>query len=158
MKNLFLTSLLVLNITTSVFSQNKKTKSEKMSDSLWTSVYTFCKTSEKYLDNECVTQTDVNNFISYVYKSMPDSLQSSEFCFPYTVSKNQALVYLTEQTKDMVGQKCVFTWGSWDGWDGKSPYTGFRFDISHNGYKDQFLVIVSTTNQVHCIFSVNSKI
>lgn len=158
MKNLFLTSLLVLNITTSVFSQNKKTKSEKMSDSLWTSVYKFCKTSEKHLDNESVTQTDVNNFISYVYKSMPDSLQSSEFCFPYTVSKNQVLVFLTEQTKDMVGQKCIFTWGSWDGWDGKSPYTGFRFDISHNGYKDQFLVIVSTTNQVHCIFSVNSKI
>ena len=115
MRNLILTSLLVLNITTSVFSQNKKTKSEKMSDSLWTSVYTFCKTSEKYLDNECVTQTDVNNFISYVFRCMPDSIQSTEFCFPYTVSKNQALVYLTEQTKDMVGQKCVFTWGSWDG-------------------------------------------
>lgn len=155
MRNLILTSLLVLNITTSVFSQNKKTKSEKMSDSLWTSVYTFCKTSEKYLDNECVTQTDVNNFISYVFRCMPDSIQSTEFCFPYTVSKNQALVYLTEQTKDMVGQKCVFTWGSWDG---KSPYTGFRFNISHNGYKDQFLVIVSTTNKVHCIFSANSKI
>ncbi len=148
----------VLSLTTTVFSQNKKPKSETMSDSLWTSVYKFCKTSEKYLDNERVTQADVNNFINYVYNNMTDSLQSSEFYFPYTVSKNQALVYLTEQTKDMVGQKCVFNWGSWDGWDGKTPYTGFRFDISHNGYKDQFLVIVSTTNEVHCIFSVNSKI
>jgi hypothetical protein len=158
MKNLFLTMAVVLSLTTSVFSQNKKPKSEIMSDSLWTSVYKFCKTSEKYLDNESVTQADVNNYINYVYNNMTDSLQSSEFCFPYTVSKNQALAYLTEQTKDMVGQKCVFTWGSWDGYDGKTPYTGFRFDISHNGYKDQFLVIVSTTNKVHCIFSVNSKI
>jgi hypothetical protein len=158
MRNLILTLLLVFSITTSFFSQNKKPKSEIMSDSLWKSLRQFCNTTEKHLSKDYVTQTDVNNFINYVYKSMPDSLQSSEFCFPYTVSKNQALVYLTDQTKDMVGQKCVFTWGSWDGWDGKSPYTGFRFDISHNGYKDQFLVIVSTTNKVHCIFSVNSKI
>ena len=158
MRNLILTSLLVLIITTSIFSQKKIPKNEIMSDSLWKSLRQFCITTEKHLSKDYVTQSDVNNFINYVYKSMPDSLQSSEFCFPYTVSKNQALVYLTDQTKDMVGQKCVFTWGSWDGWDGKSPYTGFRFDISHNGYKDQFLVIVSTTNKVHCIFSVNSKI
>jgi hypothetical protein len=158
MKKLVLFSVLVLSLTTHLLSQTKNKSKEVMEDSLWTSVYKFCKISEKYLDNDCVTQTDVNNFISYVYKSMADSLQSSEFYLPYTVSKNQALVYLTEQTKDMVGQKCVFTWGSWDGWDGKSPYTGFRFNISHNGYKDQFLVIVNTTNQIHCIFSVNSKI
>jgi hypothetical protein len=64
MKKLVLTLLLVFSINTTVFSQNKKPKSEIMSDSLWTSVYKFCKTSEKYLDNEMVTQTDVNNFIN----------------------------------------------------------------------------------------------
>ena len=82
MKSLVLTLLIVFSITTSVFSQKKIPKSEIMSDSLWTSVYKFCKTSEKYLDNESVTQTDVNNFISYVYRCMPDSIQSTEFCFP----------------------------------------------------------------------------
>ena len=157
MKNLILTSLLVLIITTSVFSQTKD-KTKVMEDSLMKSLTQFCNTTKIFLDKDYVTQTDVNNFINYVYKNMPDSLQSSDFYVPQTVTKNQALVYLTEQTKDMVGQKCVFSLSSWDGWDGKSPYTGFRFDISHNGYKDQFLVIVSTTNKVHCIFSVNSKI
>lgn len=158
MKNLILPFLLVFSITTSVFSQNKKPKSEIMSDSLWKSLRQFCITTEKHLSKDYVTQGDVNNFLSFIYSSMLDSLQSSDFCIPYTVSKNQALVFLTEQTKDMVGQKCVFSLSSWDGWDGKTPYTGFRFDISHNGYKDQFLVIVSTTNKVHCIFSANSII
>jgi hypothetical protein len=157
MRNLILTSLLVLNITTSVFSQTKN-KTKVMEDSLMKSLTQFCNTTKKYLVKDYVTQTDVNNFINYVYKNMPDSLQSSNFYIPSTVSKNQALAYLTEQTKDMVGQKCIYSFDSWDGYDGKTPYTGFRLDISHNGYKDQFLVIVSTTNKVHCIFSVNSKI
>jgi hypothetical protein len=157
MRNLILTLLLVFSITTSVFSQTKN-KTKVMEDSLWKSLRQFCITTEKHLSKDYVTQSDVNNFLTFIYSSMVDSLQSSEFYIPYTVTKNQALVYLNEQTKDMVGQKCVFSLSSWDGWDGKSPYTGFRFNISHNGYKDQFLVIVSTTNKVHCIFSVNSKI
>ena len=35
-------------------------------------------------------------------------VQSSDFYQPYTVSKNQALSFLTDQTKDMVGSKCDF--------------------------------------------------
>jgi hypothetical protein len=157
MKKLVLTLVVVLSVTTSLFSQNKS-KSDVMVDSLWKSLHTFCSTAEKYFDKEYVTQSDVNNFLTYVYKHMGDSVQSSDFYLPYTVSKNQALVFLTDQTKDMVGSKCDYSFVSWDGWDGETPYTGFRFNISHNGYNDQFLVIVSTTNEIRCILSVNSKI
>lgn len=158
MKKLVLTPMIVFLLTTSIYSQRKKSKSEIMRDSLWNSVYNFCLVVDKYLDKDYVTQVDVNNFLNYVSCNMRDSLQSSEFFVPYTVSKEQAMIYLTEQTKDMIGSKCNYSFISWDGWDGKTPYTGFRFDVSHNGYKDQFLIIVSTTNKVHCIFSVNSKI
>lgn len=158
MKKVILTLTVVLSLTTSGFSQNKKPKSEMMKDSLWTSVYNFCLVVDKYLDKDYVTQSDVNNFLKYVYSNMTDSVQSSDFYQPYTVSKNQALSFLTDQTKDMVGSKCDYTFVSWDGWDGISPYTCFRLNVSHNGYKDQLMVIVSTTNEVHCIFSVNSKL
>lgn len=158
MKKLFLTLAVVLSLTTSGFSQSKKPKSEMMRDSLWTSVYNFCLVVDKYLDKDYVTQTDVNNFLKYVYNNMTDSVQSSDFYQPYTVSKDQALSFLTNQTKDMVGSKCDYTFVSWDGWDGRSPYTCFRLNVSHDGYNDQLMVIVSTTNEVHCIFSVNSKL
>lgn len=94
----------------------------------------------------------VNNFLNYVYSNMPDSVQSSDFCFPYTVFKDKAMFFLKEQTKDIIGSKCDYSFVSWDGYDGETPYTGFRLNISHNGYNDQ--VIVSTTNEIRCIFSV----
>lgn len=158
MKKLVLTLLVVLKITTSVFSQTKKSKNEVMRDSLWSSVYKFSLIIDKYLDKECVMQKDVNNFLNYVYSNMPDSVQSSDFCFPYTVFKDKAMFFLKEQTKDIIGSKCDYSFVSWDGYDGETPYTGFRLNISHNGYNDQFMVIVSTTNEIRCIFSVNSKI
>lgn len=157
MKKLVLTLAVVLSVTTSLFSQ-KKNKSEMMRDSLWKSVYHFSSVVDKYLDKDYVTQYDVNNFLSYVYSHMGDSVQSSDFYLPYTVSKDQAMVFLTDQTKDMVGSKCDYSFVSWDGWDGKTPYTAFRLNVSHNGYKDQLMVIVSTTNEIRCIFSVNSKL
>lgn len=157
MKKLVLTLVVVFTMTTSVFSQTKS-NSELMRDSLWKSVSKFCTMLSKCLDKDYVTQTDVDNFLGYVYSNMGDSVQSSDFYLPYTVSKNQAMLYLTDQTKDMVGTKCDYSFVSWDGWDGETPYTGFRVNVSHNGYNDQFLVIVSTTNKIRCIFSVNSKL
>jgi hypothetical protein len=154
----FLILIVFSLIANNVYSQHKKSKSDIMRDSLWTAVYNFCLVVDKYLDKDNVTQTDVTNFLSYIESNMVDSVQSTESWIPYTVSKNQALVFLTEQTKDMIGQKCNYSFLSWDGWDGRTPYTGFRLDVLHNGYKDQFLVIVNTTNHVHCIFSANSKI
>jgi hypothetical protein len=158
MKKLVLTLIVVLSVTTSVFSQTKKSKSEVMRYSLWSSVYKFSLIVDEYLDKEFVQQADVTNFLSYVYSNMPDSVQSSDFWFPYTVSKDKAMDFLKEQTKDMIGSKCDYSFVSWDGWDGETPYTGFRLNISHNGYNDQFMVIVNTTNEIRCIFSVNSKI
>jgi hypothetical protein len=157
MKKLVLTLAVVLSVNTSVFSQTNN-KSKVMVDSLWKSLYQFCTTAEKYLDKDYVTQSDVNNFLKYVYSHMGDSLQSSDSYIPYTVPKNLALSFITDQTKDMVGSKCEYSFVSWDGWDGETPYTGFRFDISHDGYKDQFLVIVSSKNEIRCIFSINSKV
>ena len=149
--------LMVVFSSTSFFSQSKNEKN-LMEDSLWKSLYQFCITTEKYLNKDLVTQKAVTNFLNYVYSNMGDSLQSSDFFIPYTVSKNQALLFLTDQTKDMIGTKCDYTFVSWDGWDGKTPFIGFRFNITHSGYVDQFLVIVSTTNEIRCIFSINSKI
>jgi len=157
MKKLVLSLVVVLLVTTSVFSQTNK-KTEVMEDSLWTSVYKFCKTAEKYLNKDYVSEYDVNNFLTYLYHHMGDSVQTTDFYVPFTVTKDESMTYLNNQTKDMVGSKCQYSFVSWDGWDGKTPYTSFRFDVSHNGYKDQFLVIVSTKNKVTSIFSINSKI
>lgn len=157
MKKLVLTLVVVLSVTTSVFSQTNR-KTEMMEDSLWKSLYKFCKTTETYLNKDYVSQVDVNNFLTYLYNHMGDSVQTTDFYVPFTTTKDQAMSYLTEQTKDMVGSSCKYYFVSWDGWDGKTPFTGFRFDILHDGYKDQFLVIVNTKNEVTSIYSINSKL
>ena len=158
MKASALIMLLALAIYVPVHGQTEQKKSEAIRDSLWTAVYNFSKVVDEYLDNDIVRPSDVNDFLSYVYTHMPDSVQSSDSFIPYTVSKDTAFAYLQEQTKDMIGNKCEYTFVSWDGWDGQSPYTAFRLNITHNGYQDQLMVIVSTTDEIHCIFSVDSKI
>jgi len=156
MKKIVFIIMVVLS-STPFFSQSKNEKN-LMEDSLWKSLYQFCITTEKYLNKDFVTQKDVNNYLNYIQTHMGDSVQTTDFFVPFMANKNEAMIYLTEQIKDMVGSKCVYRFVSWDGWDGSTPFTGFRFDICHNGYKDQFLVIVNTTNQIRSIFSVNSKI
>jgi hypothetical protein len=159
MKNLILTSVFLLLVSGSVFSQNgRKTKNQIMRDSLWKSLHEFCITTEKFLNKYTVSQKDVNDFLDYVYLHMEDSVQSSDSYIPFMVKKKDALNFLTEQTKDMVNKNCDFSFVSWGGWDGKNSYTGFRFDIKHDGYKDQFLVIVGLKNEITSIFSVKSKL
>ena len=158
MSQLPLTILLWLLLVHPIVSQTKQKEKEIMSDSLWDAVYEFCSVTKKHLIKEKVSKKDLDNYIKYLSEHMPDSLQSSDFFVPYTVSKAQALENIREQTKDMIGSKCSYSFVSWDGWDGKTPFTGFRFNINHDGYKDQFLVIVSTSNNIHCLFSANSKL
>jgi hypothetical protein len=146
-------------------TQNKKsikTSDENlkkiMDDSLWKCVYEFCSLVEKYLNKNLVTQNDVDCFLNYVYQNMLDSVQSSTFCIPEDFTRIEAIDLVKRQTEDLINKKCVYEFKSWDGWDGKTPFVGFDFNISHDDYVDQFLVIVNTKNKISSIFSVNSKL
>jgi hypothetical protein len=156
MKNLILTSILTLLFNLTSLSQGKINKSEMMEDSLWRSLSKFCSVTKKYLDKEKVTQSDVDNFLKYVFQHMKDTVQSSTFWLPKDYSKKEAMGLLVDQTRDLINKKCTFKFISWDGWDGKTPCTGFDFDIHHDGYRDQFLMIVDTKDNIYCIFSSNS--
>jgi hypothetical protein len=127
-----------------------------MNDSLYAAIMNFFEILNHTIAKEMVTKKDVELFLEYTYKHMADTLQTSENFFPYDDSKENAIKNLRKQTNDLVGKKCKFIDGGWDGWDGKSPYTSYRFDIEHDNYLDQFIMILSTKNKITCIYSADS--
>ncbi len=138
------------------FSQNNSMR-KTMNDSLYKTVYNFFGVLGKTIVKDKVTKNDINNFLTYVYEHMRDTVQSSEDLFPEHYSKSDAIKLLKTQVSDLIGKKCKYIDGGWDGWDGRSPYTAYRFDIEHDNYSDQFVMVLSTKNEITCIYSFNSK-
>ncbi len=143
------------------FSQGELIKNtllhEIMTDSLFKSMNNFCDVVIEDFTKQKVTKKNVENFIDYISKNSADVVQSVNFLNPQKTKKDSMIEYMREDLMTLVGSNIVFQYISWDGWDGKTPYVMFRFDLKHEDYDKQFLVIIDTKNKIHTIFSVNSK-
>lgn len=159
MKKITLTLTLLLTLTTVGFSQknSKKTTSEIMTDSLFQSMRTFCVEVIDDFTKEPVTKKNVDKFIGYLSNHSAEEVQSMDYLSPYKTKKDTMIDYVRNDLMNLVGSEIIFQYIGWDGWDGKTPYVGFRFDLKHKNYDKQFIVIIDTKNTVHSIFSLNSR-
>ncbi|MFN5182312.1 MAG: hypothetical protein ACK5D5_04710 [Bacteroidota bacterium] len=136
----------------------KKNVKEIMDDSLWHAIQVFENQVKINLENKTVEQKDIDLLVNYFERNFQDSVQTSDFFIPYTATKTQALQNIRKQLQDIVGEKnCEVKFVSWDGWDGKTPFTSLHLDILHHGYKDQAVLILNTRGKISCLFSVNSR-
>lgn len=154
MKHLTLIIIILSNF--AVLAQSKEKQKNIMNDSLGQAVNNFCIVVQNYLCKNIATQKDVDDFLNYVYTHADDTLQSSESIFPYDVPKDTMIAFLRRQTKDMIGEKCKFEFKFWDGWDGKTNFVGFGFNILYHHRRNKFLMIVDSYDKIHCIFSMAS--
>lgn len=159
MKKITLTLTLLLTLTTVVFSQKKtnKTMHDVMTDSLFNSMKYFCQEVIDDFTNTKITKKNVDRFINFLSKNSAEEVQSLNFLNPEKTKKDSMINYVREDLMTLVGSNVYFKYITWDGWDGESPYTMFRFDLVHKDYRKQFVVIVDTQKKVHTIFSVNSR-
>ena len=126
-----------------------KIKHDKViKDSLWKVAKVFMDTTFKYLCKDKVTQKDIDNYLTYAYKHMQDSIQISHgFSLPI-VKKDEAIEFMRKELSDLVEKKTKFQFDGWDGYDGTSPYTGIDFNILYRGNTNQFLVVLNTKSGI----------
>lgn len=138
-------------------SIRKSVLHEIMTDSLFKSMNSFFEVVIEDFTKQKVTKKNVDKFIEYLSKNSVDEVQSLNFLDPQKTKKDLMIQYIREDLMTLVGSKIVFQFISWDGWDGKTPYVMFRFDLKHKDYDKQFLVIIDTKNKIHSILTVNSR-
>jgi len=143
------------------FSQGESIKNtalhEIMTDSLYKSMTYFCQEVIDDFTKTKVTKKNVDKFINFLSKNSAKEVQSLNFLSPEKTKKDSMIDYIRKDLMTLVGSNVHFQYKAWDGWDGKSPYVMFRFDLVHKDYDKQFVVIIDTKNKVHTIFSVNSR-
>jgi hypothetical protein len=131
---------------------------KRMDDSLWAALTYFEKQVKVQLENKTVSESDIKNLVQYCYENFSDSVYSSINFLPVLMPKDSAIKKTNQQFQDIVGESnCSVKFVSWDGWDGKCPWTMARYDILHHGYIDQALIIINTNGEISSLFSTNSE-
>ena len=105
MKKLFLI-LLATFISGPIWAQTKKLI-DVMNDSLYKQIQIFDKILRTNLEKPLVTQTDLDNFYSYLDKNMDTTVFSTSGFFPKEIKRDSAKVNIRNNFNDIIGGKNI---------------------------------------------------